>query len=422
MRIAVVGSGISGLSAAWLLSRQHQVTLFEADDRLGGHSRTVDVELDGQTFPVDTGFLVFNHRTYPELTRLFDALGVETVASDMSFSVRLDQPELEWSGTSLNTVFGQRSNLARPAFWGMLRDILRFNRESVREPALARSMALGDYLKRRGYGKPFIEWYLLPMAAAIWSCPASQMLEFPLSSFVSFCRNHGLLQVFDRPQWRTVKGGSREYVNRLAAGIGEIHLGQPIESLRPRNGRIELVSGSLSGLYDQVVLAGHSDQSRALLSGHYPALARLLEQMPYQANRAVLHSDASMLPRRQGLWSAWNYQSGHGSLSDRPVAVHYLINRLQPLPTGTPVIVSLNPLQEPDPARVHGEFHYSHPVFTRHAPSVQRQLISSNGRNGIWLAGAWLGYGFHEDGLASALRIARQLDVAVPWQALAHAA
>ncbi len=422
MRIAVIGSGISGLSAAWLLSRQHQVTLFEADNRLGGHSHTVDVELDGATFPVDTGFLVFNHRTYPELTRLFDTLGVETVASDMSFSVRLDQPDLEWAGTSLDSVFGQRSNLARPAFWSMLRDILRFNKESVREPALASSMALGDYLKARGYGKPFIEWYLLPMAAAIWSCPSSQMLEFPLSSFVTFCRNHGLLQVFDRPQWRTVKGGSREYVNKLAAGIDEIHLGQPIESVRPRSGKIELASGSLSGLYDQVVMACHSDQSRDLLGEHYPTQSRLLEQMPYQPNRAVLHSDTSVLPRRKNLWAAWNYQSGHGTLSDHPVAVHYLINRLQPLPTDTPVIVSLNPLQEPDPAKVHGEFHYSHPVFTRHATAVQRQLVAANGRDGIWLAGAWLGYGFHEDGLASALRVARQLDVAVPWQGLAHAA
>lgn len=307
MRIAVVGSGIAGLSAAWLLSRWHQVTLYEADTRLGGHTHTVDVSLDGMTFPVDTGFLVFNHRTYPELTRLFDTLGVETVASEMTFSVRLDQPELEWAGSDLNTVFGQRRNLARPAFWSMLADMLRFNREAVRASTLTGSMALGDFLKANGYGKPFIEWYLLPMAAAIWSCPASQMLEFPLSSFVSFCRNHGLLQVMNRPQWRTVKGGGREYVNKLAAGIGEIHLGQPVESMRPRGGRIELTSGSLSGLYDQVVLACHSDQSRTLLAPHYPSQARLLQQMPYQPNHAVLHSDASVLPRRRSLWSAWNY-------------------------------------------------------------------------------------------------------------------
>jgi len=422
MRIAVVGSGISGLSAAWLLSQRHQVTLFEAENRLGGHTHTVDVSLDGQTFPVDTGFLVFNHRTYPELTRLFDTLGIETVVSDMSFSVRLDHPNLEWAGTSLGTVFGQRVNLARPAFWSMLRDIRRFNREAVREPTLSSSMALGDYLKARGFGKPFVEWYLLPMAAAIWSCPASRMLEFPLSSFVTFCRNHGLLQVFDRPKWRTVKGGGRTYVNKLAAGIGEIRLGQPVESLRPRGGKIELISGSVSGVYDQVVLACHSDQSHNILAAHYPTRTSLLKQMSYQPNRAVLHSDASVLPRRKALWSAWNYQSGDGMLSERPVAVHYLINRLQPLPTDTPVIVTLNPLREPDPARVHGEFHYSHPVFTRHATLLQSQITSGNGRDGIWLAGAWLGYGFHEDGLASALRVARQLDAAAPWQGLADAA
>ncbi len=422
MRIAVVGSGIAGLSAAWLLSRQHQVTLFEAESRLGGHTHTVDVALDGQTFPVDTGFLVFNHRTYPELTRLFDTLGVETVASEMSFSVRLDALDLEWAGTNLNTVFGQRANLGRPAFWRMLRDILRFNREAVREIEQAGGLSLGDYLDARGYSKPFIEWYLLPMAAAIWSCPASQMLEFPLASFVTFCRNHGLLQVVDRPQWRTVKGGGREYVSKLAAGIDEIHLGQPVESVRPRGSKIEVASHGLSGLYDQVVLASHSDQSHALLAEHYPAKAWLLRDMPYQPNRAVLHSDASVLPRRKSLWSAWNYQSGVTELNERPVAVHYLINRLQPLPTETPVIVSLNPLQDPDPATVHGEFHYSHPVFTRQATALQRKISATNGHDGIWLAGAWLGYGFHEDGLASALRVVRQLDAMNPARALADAA
>ncbi|MFP5410868.1 MAG: NAD(P)/FAD-dependent oxidoreductase [Gammaproteobacteria bacterium] len=422
MRIAVVGSGIAGLSAAWLLSRWHRVTLYEADTRLGGHTHTVDVTVDGQTFPVDTGFLVFNHRTYPELTRLFDTLGVETVASDMSFSVRLDQPALEWAGTSLATLFGQRRNLARPAFWGMISDILRFNRETRDDPALASGMSLGAYLDARGYGKPFIEWYLLPMAAAIWSCPASRMLEFPLASFVAFCRNHGLLQILDRPQWRTVKGGGREYVKKLAADLDDIRLGHPVESVRPRAGSIELVSGSRSGLYDQVVLACHSDQSHALLAGHYPAQARLLKRMPYQANRAVLHSDASVLPRRPSLWSAWNYQSGEGRLSDRPVAVHYLINRLQPLPTETPVIVSLNPVSAIDPAKIHGEFHYSHPLFERHATAVQKQIATANGRDGIWFAGAWMGYGFHEDGLASALRVARKLNVLAPWREVARAA
>lgn len=422
MRIAVVGSGIAGLSAAWLLSRKHEVTLFEAESRLGGHTHTVDVTLDGRTFPVDTGFLVFNHRTYPRLTRLFELLGVETVASDMSFSVRLDRPDLEWAGSNLGTVFGQRANLARPAFWGMLRDILRFNREAVEAAAHAGEMALGDYLKAGGYRAPFIEWYLLPMAAAIWSCPASRMLEFPLASFVGFCRNHGLLQVFDRPQWRTVRGGGREYVDRMAAAIGEIRLGEAVTSLRPFGNRIELLANGEPAVVDRVVLACHSDQSQAILAAHYPERAALLARMPYQPNRAVLHTDARLLPRRRALWSAWNYQSGDGALSARPVAVHYLINQLQPLPTTTPVIVSLNPIDEPDPATVIREFSYSHPLFTRGADDVQRQIQAHNGDAGVWLAGAWLGYGFHEDGLASAMRVARALDAHAPWEALARAA
>jgi predicted NAD/FAD-binding protein len=422
MRIAVVGSGIAGLSAAWLLNHQHQVTLFESDSRLGGHTHTVDMTLDGQAFPVDTGFLVFNHRTYPELTRLFRQLGVETVASDMSFSVRLDEPGLEWAGSSLATVFGQGANLTRPAFWRMLADILRFNREAPQDAALGGEMALGDYLKCRSYGASFIEWYLVPMAAAIWSCPASKMLEFPLGSFVAFCRNHGLLQVFNRPQWRTVKGGGREYVKRLAASLPDIHLDSPVESLRRRGHALEIVSGSLSGVYDQVVLACHSDQARGLLETFDPQRARLLGHIPYQANHAVLHTDARVLPQRERLWSAWNYQSGNGALDDRPVAVHYLLNRLQPLPTRTPVIVSLNPVGTIDPATIHREFHYSHPVFGRDAPLIQSQLATSNGRDGVWLAGAWMGYGFHEDGLASALRVARRLNVSAPWEALADAA
>ena len=422
MRIAVVGSGIAGLSAAWLLSRQHKVTLFEAEDRLGGHTHTVDLTLGGRSFPVDTGFLVFNHRTYPKLTRLFKEIGVETVASDMSFSVRLDEPDLEWAGSSLATVFGQAANLGRPAFWRMLRDILRFNRESVVDSEKIGTMALGVYLKRQGYGKSFVEWYLLPMAAAIWSCPTSTMLDYPLRSFVAFCRNHGLLQIFNRPQWHTVRGGGREYVKRLAAALPEIHLASPVESLRRRGHALEIVSGSLSGMYDQVVLACHSDQSRDLLAQIDPQRARLLDRIPYQFNRAVLHSDARVLPRRTTLWSAWNYQSGNGALDSRPVAVHYLINRLQPLPVDTPVIVSLNPLEPVDPSLIHREFQYSHPVFKRDAAQVQSQLAASNGRDGIWLAGAWMGYGFHEDGLASALRVARRLKVVAPWETLANAA
>jgi predicted NAD/FAD-binding protein len=428
MQVAVIGSGISGLATAWLLSRQHRVTLFEAEQRLGGHTHTVDLTLDGQTFAVDTGFLVFNHRTYPQLTQLFRQLGVETVASEMSFSFRMDDPQLEWAGSSLDTLFGQRANLLRPQFWWMLREMLRFNRSAVRDLPMHGDLTLGDYLRLRGYGRPFIDWYLLPMAAAIWSAPTARILEFSLSSFVAFCNNHGLLQIFDRPRWYTVKGGGREYVQRLAAGIDQIRLGQPVESLRRRDGCIELSSGAFQGRYDQVVLACHSDQSALLLARDFPQQVQWLRRIPYQHNHVVLHSDPQVLPRRRKLWSAWNYQavsSAEGTAQSgagRAVAVHYLINRLQPLPTATPVIVSLNPVEPIDPALVHRRFDYSHPLFSFDSTRVQQQITARNGEQGIWLAGAWLGHGFHEDGLASALRVARALDVVSPWEGLADAA
>ena len=421
-RIAVVGSGIAGLSAAWLLNRSHDVTLFEAEPRLGGHTHTVDISLEGQTFPVDTGFLVFNHRTYPELTALFQQLGVETTSSTMSFSVKLNQPAIEWAGGSLRTVFGQPSNLLRPAFWGMLRDILRFNREASVDAALSDRVTLGHYLKARHYSPAFIEWYLLPMAAAIWSCPATQMLEFPLSSFVNFCHNHGLLQVTDRPQWRTVLGGGREYVKKLAAGLPDIRLGCPVSAVRKRGGQIQLTHAGGIDTYDQVVLACHSDQAQALLGNSMPQLDEQLAHLAYQMNYAVLHSDARVLPTRRSLWSAWNYQAGGGTLSERPVTVNYLINQLQPLPVQSPVIVSLNPTQCIDSAAILGEYHYSHPVFTREARQAQQALQALNGREGVWLAGAWMGYGFHEDGLNSAIDVARRLDIEAPWRELARAA
>lgn len=416
MKVAVVGSGIAGLASAWLLAREHQVTLLEAAPRLGGHTHTVDITVGGQKFPVDTGFLVFNHRTYPELTALFAALGVATVASDMSFSVKLDRPDLEWAGSDLNTVFGQRRNLGRPAFWAMLSDLLRFNREAPRD-AQGSTLTLGEYLDRQHYGRPFVDWYLLPMAAAIWSCPTSTMLAFPLASFVRFCVNHGLLQILDRPQWHTVAGGGREYVRRLAAALPDIRLGCPALDLRPVSGGLELAHVRGREIFDQVVLACHSDEAETLVRHAWPERARQLSAIAYQPNRALLHTDASFLPRRRRLWSAWNYEAGPVADNDRPVAVHYLINRLQPLPTDTPVIVSLNPFRDPAPETVHGVFDYSHPVFTAAATAAQTTIRADNGTDGVWFAGAWLGYGFHEDGLKSALDVARGLAVCAPWRA-----
>ena len=418
-KIAVVGAGISGLASAWLLSQHHQVTLFEAGDYLGGHTNTVDVDIEGKSHPVDTGFLVFNEKTYPNLIAMFDLLGVESVETEMSFAVSLENPDIEWAGSSLATVFGQKRNLVRRQFWAMLTDILRFNRESVAwlaaNPGNQRS--LRDFLLEGRYASAFSEWYLLPMAAAIWSCPTGQMLDTPLATFVRFCQNHGLLQIFDRPLWRTVKGGGREYVWRIAAQLDDIRLACPVTAVHREGARLNVVHAGGSEHFDQVVMACHSDQALAILgSTASVGQSEVLAAIRYQPNRALLHTDETLLPRDKKLWSAWNYFAGSGEPGEQPVAVSYLINKLQPLPFKTPVVVTLNPAREPDPAKVIAEFDYAHPIFDGPAIAAQQRLPEVQGENGIWLAGAWGSYGFHEDGLKSALRVVNSMGIKAPWQ------
>jgi predicted NAD/FAD-binding protein len=418
-RIAVVGAGISGLASAWLLSRDYQVTLFEAGSYLGGHTNTVDVELEGKSHPVDTGFLVFNEKTYPNLIAMFELLGVDSVETEMSFAVSLENPNVEWAGSSLATVFGQKRNLVRRQFWSMLADILRFNRESVAwldaNPGNERTLLA--FLTEGRYSNAFSEWYLLPMAAAIWSCPTGQMLDTPLATFVRFCQNHGLLQVFDRPMWRTVKGGGRDYVRKIAAQLNDIRLACPVSAVHREGEHLRVTHAAGSESFDQVVMACHSDQALAILGySATDAQRAVLSAIRYQPNRAVLHTDAALLPRDEKLWSAWNYFAGSGEPGAQPVAVSYLINKLQPLPFKTPVVVTLNPAREPDPAKILAEFEYAHPIFDGPAIVAQQRLADVQGDNGIWLAGAWGSYGFHEDGLKSALRVANGLGVMAPWQ------
>jgi len=419
MKVAIVGSGISGLGCAHALQaeRQHgvRVTLFEAERRLGGHTNTVDVRLDGIAHPVDTGFLVFNERTYPNLIRLFAELGVPTASSDMSFSVSVPSAggrRIEWAGTDMNSVFAQRRNLASPRFLAMLADILRFNRQASRiaqGDETAGEQTLGEFLDRHRYGESFRRWYLLPMAAAIWSCPMRTMLAYPLATFVRFCHNHGLLQLNGRPQWYTVAGGARQYVQRIAAQLDDVRRGTPVLEVRRNEaaGKVSVRTARGIEVFDQVVLACHGDQSAALLADADDAERQLLAEARYQPNRAVLHTDTRLMPRLRQVWSSWNYLSD--GKADPHVSVTYLLNKLQPLPFRAPVLLSLNPLVEPAPETVIAEFEYSHPIFDARMIEAQQRLPDLQGRRRVWLAGAWTGYGFHEDGLKSGLAVAAAL-------------
>ena len=414
----MVGAGISGLAAAWLLRDRYAVTVFEAGEVAGGHTHTVDIEVDGRAMAVDTGFLVFNERTYPNLIGMFRHLGIASVASDMSFSVRLEDEDIEWAGASLATVFAQWRNLARPAFLRMLADILRFNRKAPLwlERGEDADRSLGDYLDRGGYGQAFRDWYLLPMAAAIWSCPMQAMAAFPARSFIRFFVNHGLLQIAGRPRWLTVSGGGREYVRRLLADLPDVRLRSPVECVERGEDGVR-VRTARSGVerFDHVVLAAHSDQCLAMLADADDDERAVLGAIGYQPNVAWLHTDAGFLPRRRRAWSAWNYTGGRSMQGDRPVSVTYLLNRLQPLPVSTPVMVTLNPHREIDPASVLGRYEYAHPMFDAAAVDAQSRLPSLQGRRRTWFCGAWAGYGFHEDGLRAGMAVAAGLGADAPW-------
>ena len=411
LRIAVVGGGIAGLGSAWLLAQRHQVTLFEAADYVGGHSNTIEVELAGRSHPVDTGFLVFNRRTYPNLCALFERLGVSSVPSEMSFGMSLESPDIEWAGSDLGTLFAQARNLARPKFLAMLRDIWRFNRVATRmaETGEIPAMSLGEYLAARRYSAEFRDWYLLPMAAAIWSCPTGTMLAYPLATFVRFCRNHGLLQISDRPQWLTVQGGARSYVRKIVAQLDDVRVATPVLGVERSAAGVKLRTKAGVESFDEVVFACHSDQTLAILGDKASAEERrILGAVGYQHNVALL-------PRRRKVWSAWNYLAGAGAPDERPVSVSYLINRLQPLPFEVPVVVSLNPFLEPAADKLIQRIDYAHPVFDEDAIAAQAALPRIQGHNRSWFAGAWTGYGFHEDGLRSAVAVAAAFGVDAPW-------
>jgi predicted NAD/FAD-binding protein len=424
VRIAVVGTGIAGLATAWLLNRRHAITVFEAEPRLGGHTNTVSLELDDREIAVDTGFIVYNEPTYPLLTRLFAHLGVPTEASCMSFSASIADGAVEYAGSSWGALFAQRRNLLRPSFLRMLADIERFNRLGWRhlQGGGCPGLTLGAFLARHGFGKGLVEWYLLPMAAAIWSAPVAEMLEYPADSFLAFFANHGLLSVNGHHAWRTVTGGSRRYAERM---VGEfrprVRLGTPITGVRRWPWGVELrdARGELYR-FDQVVLACHADQSLAMLEDASEAERAILGAFRYQPNRAVLHRDPTLMPRRRAVWASWNYLAQRRQDPSARVSVTYWMNRLQNLDVPQDIFVSLNPLRDPDPRLVHAAFDYAHPVFDAGAVAAQGRIGQIQGQGGLWHAGAWLGYGFHEDGLRAGFAVAKALGVLPPWEAPAE--
>ena len=420
-KIAVVGSGISGLALAYSLSKTFQVKLFEKQDRFGGHSNTINVNLEGRSIPVDTGFIVFNTKNYPNLTSLFNHLKITTKLSDMSFGFSSGNGKLEYSGRSLNTLFAQRRNLLNIRFVNGLRDILRFNREAPIDLAEGKliDLSLGDYLRQKRYGKWFAEQFILPMGGAIWSSPAYKILAFPAINFVSFFQNHGLLRgMADTLQWRTIDGGARVYVDKITKKIGSRAFSnsnvQEIE--RVKDGVSLRFSDGVSEKFDQVIICTHAPQAAQILLGKTHKEKELLKSFKVSKNKVVVHSDKTLMPYTKKAWSSWNFVSpGWLGDSNQRSSVTYWMNRLQGIDKSYPIFVSLNPLSAPADEAIHAEFDYYHPIFDKNSFDAQKQMDEIQGNGGVWYAGAWLGYGFHEDGLVAGLRVAKALGVEPNW-------
>jgi uncharacterized protein len=418
-KVAIIGSGVTGLGAAHALVGHADVTLYESANYFGGHANTVDITLPTahglRTHGIDTGFLVYNERTYPNLIALFEKLGVRTSATDMSFSVQTQDGgrSLEWAGANLNTVFAQRGNVLRPRFLKMLLEVLRLNRLCTRiaidgsETQLAQP--LRAFLAEHRFGPDVQEWYLLPMLGCIWSCPTEQMLEFPVSTMIRFCHNHGLMQVNNRPKWWTVDGGSRHYVKAITDQISDKRLNTPVQLVERDEQGVRVVTQGLAERFDQVIFATHAPQALAMLRDASEQERAVLGAFRTQDNLAVLHTDESVLPRSKLAWSAWNYSRGDAKQEISRVCLHYLINKLQPVPFEQPVVVSLNPTQTIEPSKIMGQFSYAHPVMDLAATAAQQKLPLINGQNRAWFCGAWTRYGFHEDGLSSGLAAARAI-------------
>jgi predicted NAD/FAD-binding protein len=423
MKIAIIGSGISGLTAAWLLHQSHEITVFEANDYVGGHTHTIDVDVDGERLAIDTGFIVYNDWTYPNFIQMLTRLGVDSLATEMSFSVRCERSRIEYNGSNLNGLFAQRSNLLKPRFHRMLQDILRFNREALELLGADHdSLTVDEYVTQRGYSRQFSDLYLIPMGAAIWSCPPETFGKFPVRFIVEFYRNHGLLSIRNRPQWRVISGGSARYVEKLIAPFKErIRLNSPVESIvREESGVTIRATGSEDERFDHAIFACHSDQALRILGD-----SATLNEFPYQKNSAVLHWDDSVLPERRRAWASWNYHidgsPSHdneeaGKTAGQSATVTYNMNILQRLNAQRTYCVTLNRDQAIDPQKIIGQYEYHHPIYTTERRAAQQKHPDLINHNRTSFCGAYWGNGFHEDGVNSALAVCRQLGVEPPWQ------
>jgi len=420
LKVAVIGTGISGLSASWLLSNEHDVVVYEQADYVGGHSNTVEIDIGGKSIPVDTGFIVYNPVNYPNLVALFEHLNVPTKPSDMSFAISMDGGNFEYAGTNLDGLLAQRRNLVRPRFLRMVKDLLRFynQAQTLTYKDAQNGMTLGQFLHANRYSDAFIRDHLMPMGAAIWSTSVEQMMHFPALSFLRFFSNHGLLQLNDRPEWRTVDGGSREYVRPLIASFaGNIRCNERVVGVtRSTEGVTITTSSGWREKYDHVVFACHSDQALALLDNPTAQESQVLGCINYQRNTAVLHTDTALMPTRRRAWASWNYIGANQANGENCVCVTYWMNLLQSLPTKTPVLLTLNPVKAINAEKIIRTFEYDHPIFDSNAIKAQRHLWDIQGQRNTWFCGAYFGSGFHEDGIQAGLAVAEMLGgTKRPW-------
>lgn len=418
MKTAIIGTGISGTSIAYLLHRHHDITVYEKNDYIGGHSRTKKIKIGNDTIPVDTGFIVFNKKNYPLLTALFDHLNVPITETDMSFGVDIENGWLEY-GThqKLSGIFAQKKNILKPKFWHMLSDIKKFNTKAPHYLKHNTALTLGELLNEMEMGTWFRDYYLLAMGAAIWSTPTKQMLDFPAYTFLQFFKNHGLLTISDHPQWYTVTGGSQKYVEKITAPFKEkIRSSCTIKSVTRYDDHVIITDNhDQQERYDSVIFACHSDQALKLLKNPTRNEKNILGDIKYQPNKMILHTDINFMPRNKKAWASWVYQSAYQKDESKKISLSYWMNNLQPLQTETPVIVTLNPANRPQEHLIRDEYTFEHPIFDQKAIQAQKRIPEIQGKDKIWYCGAWQRYGFHEDGLLSAVNVAKMMGIEPQW-------